>query len=75
MSATLATVVIPVVPSTPRIPEPYPGQSPRSRRDQLRSEVIRRGGEPVAIETVRGDCPLQMDEQIDELRAWLDVHP
>jgi hypothetical protein len=55
-----------------------PGSSaperPADTRRRLRLDVIARGGDHAEIESIRGNCPDQMRQQIGDLSRWLESH-
>jgi hypothetical protein len=54
--------------SIPAVPR---REGPRDRRDRLRHDVKALGGNPTAIETIVGNCPDQIKQQIGDLNHWL----
>jgi hypothetical protein len=48
-------------------------ERPREQRKRLRHDVVSRGGCPSEIETIGGNCPDQIDQQIADLSRWLDA--
>jgi hypothetical protein len=59
------------------LPDPQPSalqpERPRERRKRLRQDVVSRGGCPAEIETIGGNCPDQINQQIADLSRWLDT--
>jgi len=51
--------------STPTIPE-----TPGEKRERLRGEVRARGFDPCQIESITGNCDVQIAQQISDLETW-----
>ena len=58
--------------STPPAPaEPPTIETPRQLRDRLRHEIRNRGGRPEEIESITGDCDMQVATQVRDYADWL----
>jgi hypothetical protein len=42
-----------------------------AQRDMLREVIRGYGMDPMFVQTISGDCPLQVDTQIGDYNAWL----
>ena len=53
-------------------PAAFQPERPREQRKRLRQDVVSRGGCPSEIESIGGNCPDQIKQQIGDLSRWLE---